>query len=263
MIDQFNEIKREEEENRNHLKLKKNKENENDYILFNKKVQESIENYKPSFTQSTIIMMDYINFNNAKKESKIFNENSISISLNFNNDNLFLNDINSSELTLISITNNINTTPTKNKKSNNNKLSFTPSKKKLKSEKIEFGTKNNNDYIKINRIRSKSQDNKGILFKNYINNSSILKQKEKESNKRKKNKSNSINSFVSLYNRSMIHLLANKKNIEKIKDLNINNELSECSFHPKIYINHSLDKKLKNYKQTKIYQRGIKYQENR
>ena len=42
MIDQFNEIKREEEENRNHLKLKKNKENENDYILFNKKVQESI-----------------------------------------------------------------------------------------------------------------------------------------------------------------------------------------------------------------------------
>ena len=123
-------------------------------------------------------------------------------------------------------------------------------------------SKNNNDYIKINRIRSKSQDNKGILFKNYINNSSILKQKEKESNKRKKNKSNSINSFVSLYNRSMIHLLANKKNIEKIKDLNINNELSECSFHPKIYINHSLDKKLKNYKQTKIYQRGIKYQEN-
>ena len=47
-------------------------------------------------------------------------------------------------------------------------------------------SKNNNDYIKINRIRSKSQDNKGILFKNYINNSSILKQKEKESNKRKK-----------------------------------------------------------------------------
>ena len=133
MIDQFNEIKREEEENRNHLKLKKNKDNENDYILFNKKVQESIEKYKPSFTQSTIIMMDYINFNNSKISSKIFNENSISISLNYNNDNLFLNDINSSELTLISITNNINinTTPNKNEKSsNNNKLSFTPTKKK-------------------------------------------------------------------------------------------------------------------------------------
>jgi hypothetical protein len=140
LIDQFNEIKKEELENRNHLRLKKNKDNENDYILFNKKVQDSIEKYKPSFTQSTIIMMDYINFNNSKKNSKIFNENSISISLNYNNDNLFLNDINSSELTLISITNNINinTTPNKNEKSsNNNKLSFTPKKKKIKTKKIE------------------------------------------------------------------------------------------------------------------------------
>ena len=41
LIDQFNEIKKEEEENRKHLKLKKNKDNENNFIIFSKKEQES------------------------------------------------------------------------------------------------------------------------------------------------------------------------------------------------------------------------------
>ena len=141
MIDQFNEIKKEEEENRKHIKLKKNKENENDYVIFNKNVQDSIEKYRPSLTQSTIIMTEYLNYSNIinnKKESKIFNENSITISLNYNNinnntNNFDLNDIdiNSSELSLISITNNIGTEKNVVDKNNNgnNKLSFTPPKK--------------------------------------------------------------------------------------------------------------------------------------
>jgi hypothetical protein len=124
MIDQFNEIKREEEENRKHIKLKKNKQNENDYIIFNKKVQDSIEKYKPSFTQSSIIMVDYLNFSNInhKKESTIFNENSITISLNYNNtnvNNFDLNDVNTSELSLISIANNIVSNINKKDKNNN------------------------------------------------------------------------------------------------------------------------------------------------
>ena len=45
LIDQFNEIKKEEEENRKHLKLKKNKNNENNYIIFGKKEQDSIDKY--------------------------------------------------------------------------------------------------------------------------------------------------------------------------------------------------------------------------
>ena len=73
MIDQFNEIKKEEEENRKHLKLERNKNNENDYILFSKKMQDSIEKYRPSFTQSTIIMDDYINFcNNNQKKNQTY-----------------------------------------------------------------------------------------------------------------------------------------------------------------------------------------------
>ena len=51
MIDAFNEIKREEEENRRHLKIglhsdKKKREN----IVFTKKIQESIERYHPSLS---------------------------------------------------------------------------------------------------------------------------------------------------------------------------------------------------------------------
>ena len=231
MIDQFNEIKREEEENRNHLKLKKNKENENDYILFNKKVQESIENYKPSFTQSTIIMMDYINFNNAKKESKIFNENSISISLNFNNDNLFLNDINSSELTLISITNNINTTPTKNKKSNNNKLSFTPSKKKLKSEKIEFGTKNNNDFNK-----------------KYISHYHNIKKSI--------TKNNSNNENININNNNAIKKIIHKKPIKNNNRINNSNNINNANTHKIIKKNKN------NNSQSKVISNNIFFSSN-
>ena len=146
LIDQFNEIKKEEEENRKHLKLKKNKDNENNYIIFGKKEQDSIEKYSPSFSQSNIIMTDYLNFNsnNDKSRTKILNinnsKNSITISLNYNN-NFDINDMNSSELTLISITNLIKKNPSKTEKNSGNKnskdkLSFTPQKNKAKIEKF-------------------------------------------------------------------------------------------------------------------------------
>ena len=147
LIDQFNEIKKEEEENRKHLKLKKNKDNENNYIIFGKKEQDSIEKYSPSFSQSNIIMTDYLNFNsnNDKSRTKILNDinnskNSITISLNYNN-NFDINDMNSSELTLISITNLIKKNPSKTEKNSGNKnskdkLSFTPQKNKEKIEKF-------------------------------------------------------------------------------------------------------------------------------
>ena len=148
LIDQFNEIKKEEEENRKHLNLKKNKNNENKYIIFGKKEQESIDKYKPSFTQSTI-MMDYLNFYNSSSNEKSrlkisydLNDSKNTISLNYNNkENMDLNDINTSELTLISITNLINKSPTKTEKTSgknqsSNKLSFTPHKSKTKTEKF-------------------------------------------------------------------------------------------------------------------------------
>ena len=178
LIDQFNEIKKEEEENRKHLNLKKNKNNENKYIIFGKKEQESIDKYKPSFTQSTI-MMDYLNFYNSSSNEKSrlkisydLNDSKNTISLNYNNkENMDLNDINTSELTLISITNLINKSPTKTEKASgknqsSNKLSFTPHKSKTKTEKfniVEDKSGNNlNDDIKkkyISYYQSKKDRN--------------------------------------------------------------------------------------------------------
>ena len=227
MIDQFNEIKREEEENRKHIKLKKNKQNENDYIIFNKKVQDSIEKYKPSFTQSSIIMADYLNFSNInhKKESTIFNENSITISLNYNNtnvNNFDLNDVNTSELSLISIANNI--VSNKNKKDkNNNKLSFTPPKKKLKTEKIAtFDSKNNNGFNKKFISHYQNAKNTNIKSnKNHqkinINNNNPFKNKEIINNINNLNNSIKKDSNISLSHTSN-NLLTNsiaKTNKEK------------------------------------------------
>ena len=185
LIDQFNEIKKEEEENRKHLNLKKNKNNENKYIIFGKKEQESIDKYKPSFTQSTI-MMDYLNFYNSSSNEKSrlkisydLNDSKNTISLNYNNkENMDLNDINTSELTLISITNLINKSPTKTEKisgknQSSNKLSFTPHKSKTKTEKfniVEDKSGNNlNDDIKkkyISYYQSKKDRNTKQLSNN-------------------------------------------------------------------------------------------------
>ena len=185
LIDQFNEIKKEEEENRKHLNLKKNKNNENKYIIFGKKEQESIDKYKPSFTQSTI-MMDYLNFYNSSSNEKSrlkisydLNDSKNTISLNYNNkENMDLNDINTSELTLISITNLINKSPTKAEKASgknqsSNKLSFTPHKSKTKTEKfniVEDKSGNNlNDDIKkkyISYYQSKKDRNTKQLSNN-------------------------------------------------------------------------------------------------
>ena len=208
MIDKLNEIKREEEENRKHLKLKKNKENENDYILFNKKVQESIEKYMPSFNQSTILM-DYLNFNSKdnngyNKNSKILNDsdskNSKIISLNFNNtnynvNNSELNDLNVSDLTVISLINGINATPNKNK--DKNKISFTPKKKKmLNTEDIRKSNNGNKKFISHYPNMKKiinMQNNNNI---NNIN--SNIKKKEIKKNITNINSNNSNNTNTTI-----------------------------------------------------------------
>ena len=196
MIDQFNEIKREEEENRKHLKLEKNKNNENDYVLFNKIVQDSIEKYRPSFMESTIIRDDYMNFKSKNKnDSKIINENSITISLNYNNGNIIinnndLNDINTSELSIISIVNNIGISSTE-RNYNDNKLSYTP-KKKQKEEKAypknnDFNKKFISHYHNIKNIHKANKDNHKVN----INNNSNYKKSSKNNNNINNNLNNS------------------------------------------------------------------------
>ena len=242
LIDQFNEIKKEEEENRKHLKLKKNKNNENNYIIFGKKEQDSIDKYKPSFTQSTIIMTDYLNFhnnsNNEKSKSKILNDinnskNSITISLNYNNNNLDMNDMNSSELTLISITNLIKKSPTKTEKNNgnkssNNKLTFTPTKNKTKSEKFNINDEkvgsNFKDDLKkkyISYYQNKKNGSSNIFTNNIkINKANNTNYSSNVSNKTTNNKKEFASSKKNSINTNNTNLNSNN-NISQAKTTNI------------------------------------------
>ena len=87
MIDAFNEIKKEEEENRKHLKIGLNsdkKKHEN--VVFTKKIQESIERYHPSLSNIlSNTFMSEINSNNNNNLNNEFDFNDksiITISLN-------------------------------------------------------------------------------------------------------------------------------------------------------------------------------------
>ena len=241
LIDQFNEIKKEEEENRKHLRLRKNIDNENNYVIFGKKEHDSIDKYKPSFTQSTIIMMDYLNFNNNSKEkysSKFLNDinnskNSITISLNYNNNNLDINDINSSEITLISITNLIKKTPSKTEKNSgnkniNNKLAFTPPKNKTKTEKFnvneEKSGSNINDDLKkkyISYYENKKNGNSKYFSNNIkMNNTNNYNYSTNASNKINTNKKYIVSSKKNSINNNNNNIILNKNNISQGKASN-------------------------------------------
>ena len=228
LIDQFNEIKKEEEENRKHLKL--NKKNENNYIIFGKKEQESIDKYKPSFTQSTI-MMDYLNFNEkGKSNSKILNDinnskNSITISLNYNN-NFDANEFNTSELTLISIANLITKTPTKSEKNiknknEDNKLSYTPPKSKTKTEKFNIVQGKSGSNI-TNDIKKK--------YISYYQNKKNGNSKQFNNNIKINNINNSNNNYNSnLSNKTNNHkkeILTSKKNSINSNNIIINSNIN-------------------------------------
>ena len=240
LIDQFNEIKKEEEENRKHLRLRKNIDNENNYVIFGKKEHDSIDKYKPSFTQSTIIMTDYLNFNNNSKEkysSKFLNDinnskNSITISLNYNNNNLDINDINSSEITLISITNLIKKTPSKTEKNSgnkniNNKLAFTPPKNKTKTEKFnvneEKSGSNINDDLKkkyISYYENKKNGNSKYFSNNIkMNNTNNYNYSTNASNKINTNKKYIVSSKKNSINNNN-NIILNKNNISQGKASN-------------------------------------------
>ena len=173
MIDAFNEIKKEEEENRRHLKLgivDENLKNKEKNIVFTKKIQESIERYHPSLSNllSNTFMSEL--GNNMNNEILNGDKNSVTISLNsqrpinfiefdkffLSNRNSFLennlndNTINSqnSILKIVQILNN-------NNYNDNNKNAFIEKNNNHnKINKIEY--KNNISQFKSNKIIEKN-----------------------------------------------------------------------------------------------------------
>jgi len=177
MIDAFNEIKKEEEENRKHLKLglaNENLKNKENNIVFSKKIQESIDRYHPSVSNllsNTFISEISNNLNNDIIDNN--DQNIITITLNsqlplnlIELDNFFLanrnsflvqeknindNTINSqnSIYKILQIMNNnsvINNNDNFNKRTNNNIVYN-------KINKIEY--KNNNSQLNNNKIIKK------------------------------------------------------------------------------------------------------------
>ena len=239
MIDAFNEIKREEEENRKNLKLgliKGNEKNKEENKVFTKKIQESIDRYHPSLSNllnNTFMNDTNHNINNEIGENKNINLNSqLPLSLIeaeqqfLSNKNSFLesdknindNSINSqnSIYKIVQILNNNNIIQTNLNIVNNND----PDNKKLNSNqnvfnkihKIEF--KNNNTISNSNNKNNKTINNK-IIKKN--NNSNTVKHNTKKLFNINKQKANNIFNKMNTNNNSNKNI-----NNHKIKNNSIN-----------------------------------------
>ena len=234
MIDKLNEIKREEEENRQHLKIfsldKLYPKDQN--IIFNSKIQESIERYTPTnFNQ-----LSYIEKNKNNEKS------TINISLNSKLDITEINNINdSSLLSIVEILN-----PgilKKNKKIK--KLQETPIKSKKSREKFEntenfVNNLNNKKFIshfqeiKKNNIKKEDISINKTINSNLINNSNIIH--IKNYNSKISSSKISINISKNNINSSNNNIIINnQKNLKKNRILHKKSNSNNINFNN--YIN--------------------------
>lgn len=135
--------------------------------------------------------------------------------------------------------------------------------KSQKFKNIKINT-NNNYTGKMKRNRKLYRYNTKPTFQN----SEIIKEALiiEENNKPENNKRiiESIEHMISLYNRGMASKETQRKNIAENSQKNLKIEKEKCSFKPKQYRNKSLQKKInKDYANSTIYERGLKYQQKR
>lgn len=89
----------------------------------------------------------------------------------------------------------------------------------------------------------------------------LLAKEEEIPQKKLQKEEKAVEHCVELYNRCLAKSELQKQNASKIRTMTNNDEYSKCTFKPKTTSNKSIDKKLKDYHNTKIYARGIKYQQ--
>jgi len=200
MIDAFNEIKKEEEENRKHLKLGLSGSKRKDAnVVFTKKIQESIERYYPSLSNilSNTFMSEINNNLNNDSESHTNDQSIITISLSsqrpinlneIDGNNIkdvnpfdkyftpntvsfteknFNDNINNSQNSIFKIVqilnnNNKNNENTNNINDNNNKENMYMNKQKSK----ELKTSNNKNSIKKNNNNPSHNTKKSVNLNN-------------------------------------------------------------------------------------------------
>ena len=205
MIDAFNEIKKEEEENRKNLQLglSSQKKKSNYLQIFDKSTQESINRYQPSII-STLLTNT---FKNSLDESK----STISISL-YNKTNLILNN------------NNINQNESFKDDNNTTLNSFESIVSKLENNRNEKITK----LLKKELISTPKKENSNNKKSHYAQQSALNNNKTFLSHK----------TTVSLdKNQNLIKKLITEKKIKNIHELNIFNYNEKNSSSPHIKSN--------------------------
>ena len=264
MIDAFNEIKKEEEENRKHLKLgivNDNMKNKEENIVFTKKIQESIERYHPSL--SNLLSNTFMNeiSNNFNNDIVYNDKNNITITLNsqlpmnlFENEKYFLSNRNS----FLEQDKNINDNTINSQNSiykivqilNNNHNTIDNDNK----NNINKSTNNHIIYNKINKIEYKrstfSNLNNNKIIKKYNTNTTNSNNNTIKNNAKKLlnlNKHRTNNNFNTINNSSNKNLNINGNKINNNYNLN-NKNIKENN----VNLNLNLNKRRKfiSHKQT-------------
>ena len=224
MIDAFNEIKKEEEENRKHLKLGqvcKDLKNKEQNVVFTKKIQESIERYHPSV--SNLLSNTFMSEINNNLNNEIINDKSmVTISLNSQrpinvleldkyftpNKNSFLeNDKNLNDNTINSQNSIFKIVQILNNDNNNDSNADT------------FKDKNNvNLYNKINKIEYKNNISQ-------FNSNKII-------NKKNNNTNNNTNHNIKINTKKLLTSNNNNNTLNSSSNKNLNiNKINNINYH--------------------------------
>ena len=210
MIDAFNQIKKEEEENRNSLKKELNNKERGEIMIFNRSIQESINRYHPSgasFLFNSIMSGFMKNTNNNESNlnsiisislnkayplnnKKINNKNSKQNSLEFDNSHITQN----SENSLINIVKILNQKYGNDNKIENNYFKKNNSNNKT-NDKNQYNHKNRNNYNneKVKKIKNQNivkkdtktkKVNKININNNTIENNTVKIEKDKNKDKK-------------------------------------------------------------------------------
>ena len=248
MIDAFNEIKKEEEENRKHLKLglsDDNKKNAN--VVFTKKIQDSIERYHPSI--SNILSNTFMSeiSNNLNKEFEYNNNEKSIITLSLNSQRQTnLNEINSNNIKDVNVFDTY----------------FSPNNKSFTEKNFNDNIYNSqNSIFKIVQILN---NNNTINYQEHILNTDGNDNTKLNINKqgKKELKNNIKNIRKKFSNNSNTN---NKTNIKKNTNNNINmNTINVESKHNKIknILNNSNNKKKKNEINVNTKKKFISHKQN-
>ena len=231
MIDAFNEIKKEEEENRKHLKIGlSDDKRKNANVVFTKKIQESIERYHPSL--SNILSNTFMSDINNEFEIDNNNKSIVTISLNsqkplnFNEKNNEVNPFdkyftpNMGSFTEKNFNDNINNSQNSIFKivqilNNNNNI----------NENLPF--LNNEENVQINNINSKKNNNNKNSNKNNSKTNNKLNLNKNSTKKNNNinitNTNNNINTIVSINKHTRVKTnLNNSNNKKKNPEINVN-----------------------------------------